>query len=305
MRNEGSLPATEPSQPGLPTLEPEVQAANTDRAAEKVDAFREDLAMRLHAYFNDRSEYSVIVPGVAEKAMFLRGTQPGTIEGEAMRFIAQFKTWPAALVNRAIGREIYGGQGVPGAVTGILHMALGSLVVGYLVGAAKDYAKGRNPRDPSSPETWMAAMMQGGGLGIFGDYLFGQFDRAGHNFSETALGPVIGEGIGDVLNIWNRIKGDAESEIDGGKKKDIAPELLRFGLNNTPFVNMFYSRLILDHLFLLQVQEALSPGYLRRYEQRIKTQNHQRSGSRRPLFCTIERAADRELRPPEAKRAGS
>lgn len=265
-----------PEQPLLPGVEPEpeVVRANADRTARMVDDFRNDLAMRLYAYFNDRSEYSVIVPGVAEKAMMLRGTRPGTVEGEAMRFFAQFKTWPAALVTRALGREVYGGQGVPGAVSGILHMALGALIVGYLVTAAKDYAKGRNPRDPRDPATWAAAEMQGGGLGIFGDYLFGQYDRMGHSLTESLAGPVVGA-ASDLFNLWNEAKGYAIGSLEGGKPKDVRPDALRFAENNLPFVNLFYVRLALDHLFLFQLQEAMSPGYLRRYEQRIQKQNHQ------------------------------
>jgi hypothetical protein len=239
--------------------------AMTAASSRAVQAFRDDLAIRLYAYFNDRSEHVPIVPGIATRADILRGTRPGTLEGEALRFIAQFKTWPAALVRQALGRELYGGQSKTMAAAGILHMAVMGTAMGYVAMSLKDLMKGREPRDPTSPKTWMAAALQGGGAGIMGDFLFGEYNRFGQNFSETLLGPVLGAGINTVIDLWNDIKAG----------KDVGAGAFKAVLDNTPFVNLFYTRLALDYLFLWQVQEALNPGYLRRFEKRIKDQNHQ------------------------------
>jgi hypothetical protein len=192
--------------------------------------------------------------------------------GEGLRFVAQFKQWPAAVIRQGIGREIYGGQSKPAAIAGLLHMALGSVVFGYLRMVLSDLSKGRTPRDPSEPKTWAAAMMQGGGVGILGDYLFGEYNRFGQSPIESFAGPVLGSGSAAVVDLWNRLKAKA---LDPEHAHDLAPELFRFAVDNTPFVNLFYARAALNYAFLYQVQEALSPGYLRRYERRIKQQNHQ------------------------------
>jgi hypothetical protein len=237
---------------------------------------RDQLALKLHALFNDIAERSVITPGIPERALFLGGARPGTLQGEALRFVAQFKTWPAAAVRQGLGREIYGGQGKAAAMAGVLHIALGSAITGYVIMSMKDLLKGRDPRSPVAPATWAAAMMQGGGIGILGDYLFGEYNRFGQNAAETLLGPVLGQGISSVLDLWNKLKENAERKITGeGKPLDVLPETFRTVLNNLPFANMFYSRLALDYLFLWQVQEAMSPGFLRRFERRVQQQNHQ------------------------------
>jgi hypothetical protein len=243
--------------------------ATTQRA---IDAFRNDLAMRLYALYDDRSRNFVILPDIASRADVMRGTRPGTIEGELLRFFAQFKLWPAAMIRDSWGREIYGGQSRPAAIAGIVQMAAYGTVLGYAIMSLKDLAKGRNPRDPLSPKTWGAAMMQGGGMGIFGDFLFGEFDRFGHNFFETAAGPAASETLGTAVQIWNMLKKDAEA---GKTPSDIPPALFQRALANTPFINLFYTRLALDYLFLWQVQEAMNPGFLRRFEKRIRDQNHQ------------------------------
>jgi hypothetical protein len=179
-------------------------------------------------------------------------------------------------VRQQWGATIYGRQDIKGAIWGATHMLAASMAMGYAAMSLKDLAKGRNPREPGATPA-IAALMQGGGLGIFGDYLFGEFDRMGHNFAETAAGPVLGEGIGTALDLWNRIKSNAEASIDGdtSKRQDLGPELLRTAINNAPVVNMFPLRMALDHLILFQMQEQMSPGYLRRYERTVEQKNHQ------------------------------
>ena len=56
-----------------------------------------------------------------------------------------------------------------------------------------------------------------------------------------------------------------------GKTKN-APDAQAFQIfkNNTPFLNLFYVRAALDYLILYDVQEAISPGSLRRMERRLK-----------------------------------
>ena len=229
----------------------------------------DDLAMKLHAYFEDSARRAMITPGIEERAILLRGTRPGTPEGEALRFFAQFKTWPTALITQGIGRELFGAgplkQNLPAAIGGILHMAVAGAVFGYLRMAITDLFKGRDPRDPNDPKTWLAALQQGGGVGILGDYLFGEYSRFGNNFSEALLGPVVGATLGSVVDLWNRAK----------EGKDLKPEAFKLMIDNTPFLNLFYARTALNYLFLWQIQEALNPGYQRRYERRIEQQNGQ------------------------------
>ncbi|MGH6677887.1 MAG: hypothetical protein ACREDL_02855 [Bradyrhizobium sp.] len=238
----------------------------------RIDAWRRDLAIRLYAMFNDRSERMVITPDIESRAIMLQGSRPGTPLGELARFVAQFKTWPAALIHQAIGREIYGGQTRPAALAGTLQMALAATVLGGTILGLKDMIKGRNPRDPASPKTWGAAFTQGGGAGIMGDYLFGEYNRFGQNAAESVLGPIVGQGFASVMDMWNRLK-DAAEEPE--KAHDITPELFRTLLDNTPFVNLLGLRTALNYLFLWQVQEALNPGSVRRMERTIQRQQHQ------------------------------
>jgi hypothetical protein len=232
---------------------------------------RDALALKLHAYYADVADRSIITPGIAERAWL---PPPGTPAGEALRFMMQFKAWGMAAVRQGFGRELYGGQGVAGAISGIVQMAIGSTLIGYTSMTLKDLFKGQTPRPPGDAKTWLAAIIQGGGFGIFGDYLFGEFSRFGGSLGETILGPVLGQGATEVINLWSHLKETAE-EGDLKPAREIPAELTKIVVNNTPFINMFYTRMALNYLFLHSLQETMSPGYLRRMERRVQKQQGQ------------------------------
>lgn len=254
-------------------------------SAPAIREVREGLQRSLRSYINDRVSYAVLEPDARTRSIMNQGTQPGTVPGDLLRFVTQFKSFPAAYMQKTMGRELYGrgyaptplGVGYRGSKDFISalrngngeKLALAQLIVwttafGYLSMTAKDAVKGREPRPVNSPATWGAAFTQGGGIGIMGDFFFGQSNRFGNSALETAVGPVIGT-ASDTINLWNRARtGD-----------DAAATALRLGFNNTPFLNLFYTRIMLDHLVLWSFQEAVSPGSLRRTEQRIREENSQ------------------------------
>jgi hypothetical protein len=96
-------------------------------------------------------------------------------------------------------------------------------------------------------------------MGIYGDFLFGEANRFGQGFLTTLGGPAIGK-ADQIFQLWNAIKaGD-----------DAGAQALRFTISNTPYANLFYTRMAADYLFLYELQEAMNPGYLRRMERRVE-----------------------------------
>jgi hypothetical protein len=153
----------------------------------------------------------------------------------------------------------------------------GLTIAGYMAMTMKDMARGIwPPRDPFRtdplsdlvpvpvPSTLMAAMLQGGALGLYGDFLFGTKTRHGQSFLESASGPVLGS-AGQLFKIY-------ESARDGDPNGGL---MLDFALNNTPFINLFYTRPALDFLFINELREAVRPGYLERQRKRLKQERGQ------------------------------
>ena len=254
--------------------------ANPDQIARRVEDARQDLAMKTHAWLHDTADRSIVTPGIEDRAFILGGTHPGTMIGEFWRFVAQFKMWPIAAIRQQWGRDLYGTPGdTMGKVGGIMNLTVGSIITGYAIMTLKDLLKGQNPRNPTDPRTAIAAMAQGGGVGILGDFLFGDFSRTGQNFAETALGPVLGQGISNVMDLWNRIKARTEGTEGVNMKdhpvRDIGPDAMKLLTDNLPFANLFYTRQALNYLFLHSLQETMRPGYLKRSERSLQ----QRTGT--------------------------
>jgi hypothetical protein len=249
---------------------PDEAVGATGRAARRE---RDEIETALRSYYVDRADFAAPTPGARERAMLRQGLQPGTFMGELMRFVTQFKAFPITALTKPVGREVFGGGARTmrdaflkgqGDMLGLASMIAGTTILGYLAMTSKDISKGRTPRDPTSPDTWIAAASQGGGLGIYGDFLFGEFNRFGRSLPGTLAGPTIGQ-TGDLLEIFH-------ATIAG---EDALPRGLNFVTSNTPFLNLFYTRAALDYLIFYQLQEAVNPGYLRRMERRVQRENQQ------------------------------
>lgn len=251
--------------------------------AAAIGELREELRGSLRSYITDRASYAVIEPDARTRAIMRRGTQPGTVAGEFLRFVGQFKAFPIAVLQKSIGRELYGrgykpsayGSGVGrellqsmrsgnGEKLGVAQLMLWTTLFGYGAMALKDIVKGREPRPVDDPKTWVAAMLQGGALGLYGDFLFGEANRFGGGLTQSLSGPTLGL-IDGGYDLFARMR-------DGD---DAAAASFRFAIQNTPFANLFYTRTAMDYLFLHSVQEALNPGALRRMERRIEKENAQ------------------------------
>jgi hypothetical protein len=236
-------------------------------------------AEKLRTYLTDQTSYLALEPDARTRAVILNGTRPGTWSGEMARFLLQFKSFTGAYMQKVIGRELYGrgfeGDSIVGALRngngemqGLAQLILMSTLAGYGSLALKDMAKGRTPRDPTeSPEmlakVLAASLVQGGGAGIYGDFLFGEANRVGGGTVESLAGPVISTGA-RVVDLYHRaLRGD-----------DVAAPAFREILNNTPYANLFYTRAALDYLIFYRIQESLNPGYLRRMEKRMQDEQN-------------------------------
>jgi hypothetical protein len=252
------------------------QAAGT----RELNGARRELEDKLRTYFTDQTETLALEPDAKTRAIVLQGSRPGTWTGEFFRFAMQFKSFAAAFTQRILGREIYGrgydGDSLWGALRngngemkGLARLLVTTTLMGYASMSLKDLAKGKTPRDPTeSPggaaKVFASAMLQGGGLGIYGDFLFGQASRMGSGTIESLAGPVIST-AGRVIDLYHKaLAGD-----------DVAARAVNEALNNTPFANLFYTRAAMNHLFLYELQETLNPGYLRRMERQVEKENAQ------------------------------
>ncbi len=250
-----------------------VSKLTKDQTPKGLQRAKDDLEIALRSFYSEEVMTAITQGGAKERAIATWGTTPGTAAGEAVRFFMQFKLFSTTFATRHIAREWQRGT-IPGAV----HLIVATMALGYLSMIAKDLAKGKVPRDPSDFRTWLAAAQQGGGLGIYGDFLFGDYSRFGSGPLETLAGPAVGT-AGELLRAFSDTKAGISDLLQGKKSRhfhSVASELTRFGANNVPLVNQFYTKAALDYLIFFQISETMNPGYLHRMERKMQQDNGQR-----------------------------
>lgn len=222
----------------------------------------------LRRYFADEAQSSVLEADAAAQRFTTWGQARGTLPGEVIRTIMQFKAFPLTFTQRTLGRAWQGGA--DGASAGAAHIGTliaGTLILGYAAMTAKDAIRGYAPRElvdaQGNPrlETILAALVQGGGAGIYGDFLFGQASRSGNSALENLAGPFLSDAA-RVANLFTKAR-------DGEAK---AADFLTTGLGATPFLNTWWARPALDWLVLNELRETLSPGWQARQDQRRRQQ---------------------------------
>ena len=96
----------------------------------------------------DRSTFAVIEPDARVKATLTRSTIAGTWGGEAIRFVGQFKAFPASIIMKTLSREksfFKAGNKVRG-MTGMASIIAMSTLMGYVSMTAKDILKGKRAK---------------------------------------------------------------------------------------------------------------------------------------------------------------
>jgi hypothetical protein len=230
------------------------------------------MADNLGSYYSDAAAHGIVTPGVRERAMVLGNTQPGSFNGELARYISQFKMWPLAAVNQMLGREIYLATSKGDAAFNIGVMIATSMVGGYLRMVINDAARGNPQRDPLRPQTMIAALAQGGGVGILGDFLFGETNRMGGGVLTTAVGPVATDAnaLGNIFLRFRQDATDSDPDVRAKALDHAWPDLMRFGIAHVPFANLVYLKGALDYMLFYHMFEAASPGWYDRSNERLQ-----------------------------------
>ncbi len=248
-----------------------VDADDADALARAVDDAREDLRLRFQTMVSSVLDDTMTEARARERVGLTRGLKPGTVAGEAMRTFTQFWSFSQAVIGRHLAPAMRGYAG-QSPVALMAHLIVASTALGYLSLQMKQLAKGREPRglenddgDSLAGSLFIASLLQGGGLGIYGDFLFGEANRSGLPATVSSLmGPAVGdaERLFQIVNqaVWG----------DGAEKVDAAGDATKWGITMLPGANLWYTRWALDYLVLWRMQEAMSPGYLQRYERRVE-----------------------------------
>lgn len=266
---------------------------DTDRGVEWISPHNledQELASRFMEMIHEETDIAVPTADLGTRAMLNTLGRRGTAVGEIARSVFLFKSFGVSVILRQAG-EIMAMQR-PRAVRYAGGMIIGTTLAGALAIQLKAIAAGKDPRpmddaphiydeqgelDPNGG-FWGAAMLQGGGFGIFGDFFFASTNRQGGGLAATIAGP---------------LAGDIQTVTNAALSKHRERAVIRAAKGFIPGNNLWYTRLAFDRLVADQIQQAIDPEYdqswqrLDRYAAEQGTSFYWRPGAAAP-----ERAPD-------------
>lgn len=218
-----------------------------------------------------QSEVHTIVPLATAKTQadmqhFLGNPQRGTLGGELIRSVLQFKSFPVSIIAtqwaRAMSRPSAAGKALYGASFVAASTILGAMVVQLkaMIGRTQ------NPQDMTDAKFWGRAVVQGGAFGLYGDLaISGWSTDVRQSLAELFGGPT----LSNAQRAYDLAE-TAIHSVDSEKKVDVAGKAVGLAKANLPFGNLWYAKAALDHLIFQELQDYFSPGYARRMEQRAR-----------------------------------
>jgi len=224
---------------------------------------------------NTEMDFANPMPDARVRAiMTFGGHQRGTAAGEISRLTMMYKGFAISVLTTHIMRGITRGWNGKFDLMYMPKLLVGLTIMGGLAIQLKDISKGKEPRDMNNPEFLIAAMMQGGGTGILGDFIYsgvsGQ-SRHGHNILTTLAGPGGGLLVDTVeLGLSNT------GELLSGEETNFGRELGNYMKRYAPGSSLWYTRLITERMIFDEFQEWADPkakANWRRLESRYKKEH--------------------------------
>jgi hypothetical protein len=242
-----------------------------DLPTETVD----NLVTKILEAMNTEMDFAVPTPDARVRAIQTWGGQKrGSVGGEVSRMTMMYKSFSMTQFMTHMYRNGPKFVGVYALRLGIMLSAMGALSI-----QMKEISRGREPRQMDGAFLF-AAMMQGGGLGIFGDFIdasgVGNKNRYGNSFLATAMGPG-GSLIEDAVGLG--VSGfDFATDPFTGDETNLGREAARLMQRYTPGNNLWYGRLLFERYLFDNLQEMTDPKAKqnrKKYERKIKTERGQ------------------------------
>tara|TARA_R110000824_G_scaffold121257_4_gene277302 strand:+ start:1648 stop:4053 length:2406 start_codon:yes stop_codon:yes gene_type:complete len=224
---------------------------------------RRRLQTKMMSMVEREMDLAVPMPNIESRFSVTAGTSRGTLGGEILRAVGMFKQFPVTIMLGNLRTYM----NVPGKMNKTLIMAQFALL-GTALGAgiiqAKQMIYGREPRPMDEPSFWLASMLQFGGLGILGDFLFQNLNRFGRGIEETLAGPMATFGTHTV----NLTVGNLMQAVEG-EDTDFGREFVEYARRYLPGSSIWYARLGLERA-VDQMMISMDPSERRRLRKRAR-----------------------------------
>lgn len=254
----------EPAKGGF--LRPDDILARTDLDPKQADA----LATKLLDMVTSETEFAVPSTSIIGKEALIGDAKPGTIGGELLRSTLMYKNFAITLMHTHIMRTI-NQKGVWNKFRYGTSLLVSTTVMGGFAMMLKDLSRGRDPKPmasdgplPVDGKFLARAMLQGGGLGIFGDFVLSDQSRFGMGGAATAAGPMVGF-VYDTAKLAQKV---VTADKTAGR------EAVNYVGRYTPGSSLWYARYGIERGILDELQEWVDPNAEKSFKARRAAQGN-------------------------------
>lgn len=214
--------------------------------------------------------------------------QRGTWTGEIARSAFLFKSFGLTVINLH-GRRMLDMDGWS-AARYAAGLTVATTMAGALAVQMKELQKGRDPAPMQSPAFWGKAMLQGGGWGIFGDFIGSSESRFGGGLASTLAGP----GVQTASNVADLTVGNS-MKLMRGDDTDFWPDTLRIMRQEVPVLSsLWYAKPIYDRLILNHLDRMIDPDHDANVARLVRKAEDQGTG-----YYLPPDPADQDMRTPD------
>jgi hypothetical protein len=249
---------------------------DTSRLENRTDipqALSTKLATKVLSMINQEGQRAVPSVDVRGRAFLQGDAAGGTVRSEILNSFAMYKSFSVTVFNTHIMRGLKQ-KSKKRRAQYLVDLIISTTLMGAFAIQLKEMAKGKDPMPMTDASFWGAALLQGGGLAIFGDFLYAANNRYGSNLATTIGGPVAG-----LLDDFTKLTIGNITELAQGEETKFATELIRFAEKYTPGSSLWYIRLAGQRQIADRLHEWADPEYqrkVRRKERKLLRERGQR-----------------------------
>ncbi len=222
---------------------------------------KDQVASQLQAHLLDEQGMAVIEAGLRERTWMQVGAK-GTITGEVVKGLMQFKSFSASFLMRQ-GSRTLAQEGLKGKVAYGIPLFVTMTLLGGLVVQLRELLNGNDPQtiyDSSDPKKtssfFLRSVVAGGGLPVLGDILVAGADTSGRDANSFVSGP-LGSDFSAVLGLT---VGNL-TQYNEGKDTNFGNEAFKFVKGKIPAQNLWYTKAAINRLVFDEFQDTIAPGY--------------------------------------------
>ena len=230
----------------------------------------ESVANKISNMIFTERDFAVIDTNLRTHAIMTGGHKRGTFMGEALRYMAMYKTFPVTIMTHHITRMMnIDGMGSKLGYAGGLFAGL--TMTGYLTMQAKLLVSGKKPAKADKWNTWRDAMLAGGACGVLGDILIGE--TRGNLVTDKAMA-IAGPGFSFLKDTYDLTVGNIQQGMSKKGRSNFWEDAALFAKRYTPLTNLWYTRLATERYLWDNLEMVADKKARSRFDNRERQQRY-------------------------------